>query len=606
VFQDLVIQGGLAQDDGTDGALAGTTDALGGGLLNNGGGVTLNDAVVQSNRAQGGDVAALSGHNARGGGIYSTGGALTIAGATIADNQASGGSGGDATGGGLYATGGSLDIADGLIASNQAIGGDVLTCTTTSGPTGGTGQGGGLYVNGSAFTLAANTLANNRESAGDHGACGVYNGSYGGGIFNLGTLTVSNSILSGNTASGFYGSGGGIDNEGTLTVSNSILCGNTDSNGGGAIDNNGGTLTVSNSTLFGNSDSGIYLGGGGIFNNYHGTLTVSNSTLSGNTASFYGGGILNRGTLTVSNSTLSGNSTSSGGGIFNGGYGTLTVSNSTLSGNSSSSPYSAGGGISTYDPYGTGTVTFTNVTLTDNRATNVGVGGLYVSAGHPILHNTLIAGNFQGATGTTPDDVTGNLDAGGDNNLIGDGSGMTGLVDGINGNRVGSASAPIDPLLGPLADNGGPTLTRALLPGSPAIDAGNNAYATEWDQRGAPFRRIVNGVIDIGAFEVQARGHGTPNRQAVPDPVAVQGIPEGPLAGQLPDLPADPSPAPASGLLDGQAGQSEPVPVPMAGGQHAPGTLFGTDPDTGQPLAFRASLPASDLDALALTMLGGP
>jgi len=131
---------------------------------------------------------------------------------------------------------------------------------------------------------------------------------------------------------------------------------------------------------------------------------------------------------------------------------------------------------------------------------------LWVTSGLPVLHNTLIAGNFMGATGTTRDDVLGALNAGGDYNLIGDGTGMTGLHNGVNGNLVGSAAAPIDPLLGPLQDNGGPTLTHALLAGSPAIDAGNNAYATDWDQRGEGFPRIVNGIIDIGAFEYQGDG----------------------------------------------------------------------------------------------------
>src|SRR5262249_34310098 len=104
---------------------------------------------------------------------------------------------------------------------------------------------------------------------------------------------------------------------------------------------------------------------------------------------------------------------------------------------------------------------------------------------------------------------------GGDNNLIGDGTGMTGLVNGVNGNQVGTAANPIDPRLGPLADNGGPTLTHALLPGSPAIDAGNNAYATDFDQRGPGFPRIVNGLIDIGAFEFQGAGPGpSPSRSS--------------------------------------------------------------------------------------------
>jgi hypothetical protein len=550
VFQNLVITGGRAQDDGSDGALAGSTDALGGGILNNGGNITLDHVVIQNNVARGGDatVPSVPGHNASGGGFYSTGGALSIAGATIANNQALGGRGGDhgsryaanggaAGGGGLYATGGSLDISASMIASNQATGGRggdgtfywMSSGTYAYGGTGGAGQGGGLYVNGSSLTIATSTIASNQGTGGPGGLFGYQGDSQGGGLYNGGTLTVSNSTLSGNTGS----LGGGIYNYGTLGVSNTTLSGNTGSVGGG-IDNSNGTLTVSNSTLASNTA----IGGGGILNN--GTLTVSNSIVSGNSASLAAGGIYNYfGTLTVSNTTLSGNSADFGGGIYNDYNGTLTVSNSTLSRNSARY---GGGGI--YNSSGTGSgnsatvsnstlsrnsagrgggilnegtrpVTLTNVTLTANRANTSGGGGLYVSSGSPVLHNTLIAGNFTGATGTARDDVFSALNPGGDYNLIGDGTGMTGLSNGVNGNLVGSAAVPIDPLLGPLQDNGGPTMTHALLAGSPAIDAGNNAYATVWDQRGEGFPRIVNGIIDIGAFEYQGGG-GSPGRATSP------------------------------------------------------------------------------------------
>ena len=84
----------------------------------------------------------------------------------------------------------------------------------------------------------------------------------------------------------------------------------------------------------------------------------------------------------------------------------------------------------------------------------------------------------------------------------------------------------IDPLLGPLADNGGPTLTMALLPGSPAIDAGDNTDAPEWDQRGPGLPRIVDGTIDIGAFEVQATGISNPPSARRPPPSARRGSPD--------------------------------------------------------------------------------
>jgi hypothetical protein len=140
-----------------------------------------------------------------------------------------------------------------------------------------------------------------------------------------------------------------------------------------------------------------------------------------------------------------------------------------------------------------------NVTLTANRANNTG-GGLFVFTGSPVLHNTLIAGNFRGATGTTRDDVDGALAASGDYNLIGDGTHMTGLSNGVHGNLVGSAAAPLDPQLGPLQGNGGPTQTRALLSGSPALNAGNPSQLGAADQRGV----ARSGGVNIGAYQASA------------------------------------------------------------------------------------------------------
>ena len=146
-------------------------------------------------------------------------------------------------------------------------------------------------------------------------ATGAFPANSGGGIFNSGMLTVTNSILSGNTA-GF--NGGGIFNDGgTLTVTNSTVNGNTAGTDGGgiAIDGTTATVAVTNSTLNGNTASNN--DGGGIANN-GGTLTVTSSTLSGNTAGFDGGGIDNNDELTVINSTISDNTASDdGGGISN-------------------------------------------------------------------------------------------------------------------------------------------------------------------------------------------------------------------------------------------------------------------------------------------------
>jgi hypothetical protein len=359
--------------------------------------------------------------------------------------------------------------------------------TITNGKTFG---GGGISNNGT-LTVANCTLASNTAVV----------STEGGGIANDGTLTVTNCTFSGNSAD----AGGAIWSDGYLTVVSSTFSSNTASaSGGGGIFNlpfRGQAATVANCTFSGNRSNGV---GGGIWNifnggfgNSPGPMTVANCTFSGNNfANSGGGGIDNSlgGILTVTNSTLASNSTFGvGGGIKN--DATLKVINSTLFDNSATS---GGGGIAN-----SGALKVTNCTLSQNDGgTAVGGGGIYNAAALTI-GNTIVAKNVAG-TGL-PQDVSGVATSQG-YNLIGDGSGSSGF--GVAGDQVGSANSPIDPFLGPLQDNGGPTPTMALLPGSPAIDAGSDALAVDqngiplgFDQRG--FQRVANGTVDIGAFEVQ-------------------------------------------------------------------------------------------------------
>jgi hypothetical protein len=371
-------------------------------------------------------------------------------------------------------------------------------------------NGGGIYNLGGTLTVTNSTLSDNSVV------------SSGGAIYNLGgTLTVSNSTLTGNSAVSF---GGGIFNDGTVTVTNSTLAGNSTAKGGG-IYNHAGPLSVFNSTLSGNSATF----GGGIFAD-GGTLTVSNSTLSGNTAVSSGGGILNTSGATVSNSTLTGNSAINGGGIENGG--TLTVSNSTLSGNSAA----GGGGIANFVGIVTvssstlsgnsaqngsgiendaGTVTVTNSTLSGNSA-EFG-GGIFNFDATLTVTNSTLAGNsaqlgggiynYDGGSAVLVNTIVANSTLGtdlysglgsvftGSYDLIGDGSNLSSFTHSLQGN----------PLLASLGNYGGPTQTMTPLPGSPAIDAGDDSVLgpplnLTTDQRGFP--RKAGAHVDMGAVEV--------------------------------------------------------------------------------------------------------
>ena len=206
-------------------------------------------------------------------------------------------------------------------------------------------------------------------------------------------------------------------------------------------------------------------------------MNVTDSILRGNSSEGAGGGIRAGGVVTVTRSTLSGNSAQSGGGGLALPFGGMvTVTESTLSANSAG----FGGGLANYP---NGEMTVLGCTLAGNHTSGTG-GGIIQIGGPFTVRNTLVAGN---SAGVSPD-LNGTLISQG-HNLIGDGTGGSGFA---GTDLVGTASNPIDPLLGPLANNGGPTPTRALLQGSPALDAGDNSGAPDTDQRGFP--RIVNGA----------------------------------------------------------------------------------------------------------------
>jgi hypothetical protein len=323
---------------------------------------------------------------------------------------------------------------------------------------------------------------------------------YGGGIETYGTLTVTGCTISGNLASGSpTAQGGGIDNEGMLTVTGCTITDNVASGNfaeGGGI-HSGRTLIVTGSTITGNTATGSVVGGGfggGIDVDGGGNASIMDCTLSGNSTNgpllSSGGGINVMGNVSITGSTLSGNSASEGGGINVGSGSNALIVECTLSGNDAGQ----GGGLYNF----AATVTLTGSTVNANSANEGGgIYNQYVSTA-PTARNSIVAGNS--ASLFPGPDVSGPLASLG-HNLIGDGTGGSGYDPT---DLVGTSSNPIDPRLGPLQDNGGPTFTMALLPGSPAINAGDPTNAPMWDQRGPGYPRVVNGMIDIGAYEHQA------------------------------------------------------------------------------------------------------
>jgi hypothetical protein len=252
-----------------------------------------------------------------------------------------------------------------------------------------------------------------------------------------------------------------------------VISGLTITGGNGAAGNGGGVnvataanLTLSAVEITGNATTGG--NGGGVFDGTAGSvLTIINSTIASNSSPGDGGGVeIFFGSATFTNCTISGNT--AGGPAFGGGIGiangtNLVVRNSTITGNSA-----AGGGA-----------------------------GISISASSTAtLSSTIVAGNIGG-------DIGGAVQTTSDHNLIGNNAGSAGISNGFNGNIVGNPATPIDPLLGPLQLNGGPTRTHALLAGSPALDKGFDAVGLASDQRGIPFLRLSGVAVDIGAVEVQ-------------------------------------------------------------------------------------------------------
>jgi CSLREA domain-containing protein len=304
--------------------------------------------------------------------------------------------------------------------------------------------------------------------------CSIENNSaqqYGGGIYTqTGTMTIVNSSIQPNTAGGYGGGifiwngvvnfdnsviasstaswGGGLSMaQGTTTIARSVIANNTASNGcGGGIYTQDGTLTVSNSNITMNTSGtpGSGWSGGGVFANMNFTLT--DSTVYGNQAGG-GAGVTVQGNAVVVNSTFSGNTSINGATIFNTACDscTITITNSTIANNT-------GIGL-TNDRY----ATLKNVILANNSSGNCS--GAITSQGH-------------------------NLDSGST-------CGLSNPGDLSN----------TDPLLGPLDGSG----THALLPGSPAIDAGDSVGCPAKDQRGISRPQDGNGdgssACDIGAFE---------------------------------------------------------------------------------------------------------
>jgi hypothetical protein len=305
-----------------------------------------------------------------------------------------------------------------------------------------------------------------------------------GGITDLGTLTLTNSVISG--SSGNNG-GGLIVRYGAATLTDCTISGNAATFGfGGGINSYASTVTLTDCTVSGNSGGGIlsnpYAGVGGILN-------ATGCSISGNTGKYIPG-IQDNGSATLTDCTISGNAnaTNPGGGISV--SDTATLTNCTISGNTAPSS----GGL--YNFVDSKTV-MNDCTVSGNAVTGNGGGiGNVAPLANFTIANSIVAGN----TAKADPDAVGAVNSLGFN--------LIGATDGSSGwgpdDFTGTAAHPLTDKLGPLANNGGPTQTLLPLGGSPVIDQGDNALiptGDATDQRG--LQRVSNGTVDIGAVEVQ-------------------------------------------------------------------------------------------------------
>lgn len=443
---------------------------------------------------------------------------LTISNSTLSGNVASGNPGGGA----IVFDNGTLNITNTTISNNQSTlpggaGGGInvtnasaifnLTDSVVNG-----NIGGGVGAGGTA-TITNTTITNNQSAV------------WGAGLYSGGTVNLINSTVAGNSVTNSDGQGGGIVNYGRLTVTNSLITANSAAFGGGIF--TAGALTMTGTTVSNNTSSKT---GGGIYNNAGGTsglpvsltscvihrniaaefaggiqnrdaFAIEGSTISDNIASLGGGGIYNvfvtgsGAVMSITRSTMTGNRSNAGGGAIQNQAGTVSLANSTVSRNTAGG---AGGGMVVLQ---NGVVNLSFATVGFNIANSVG--GIRITSGTVNANNSIIARNIGRNTGA---DFSGQLNSEG-YNLIGD-LADTSIIGDTTGNIV-NVNPRLDPVL---RNNGGLTLTHALEPNSPAIDAGKSLAGLNTDQRGSvrpfDFGSIPNAPggngADMGSFERSA------------------------------------------------------------------------------------------------------
>jgi CSLREA domain-containing protein len=459
----------------------------GGGLYVSEGSAMLNGGQIFSNTANdnGGGVYVLLGSailaggqilsntaNDNGGGVYVYEGSTMLSGAEIRGNKAN-------SGGGVHVDVGSAALSDGQILGNTAgqYGGGVYVGDGSATLSGGqihhntAGYGGGVYLDKGRATLTGGEILSN--TANNDGG-GVYIFGSAGAFTQTGV-----SIIAYNTATG---NGGGVYiANGSATSNAGQIHGNKARYGGGVYvynttaaftQANDATITHNTST---NNGGGLYV--------YQGSMTSSGGSICNNKAGIGGGLYVHQGSVSLRGETICNNTAYYGGGGVYQANGMLTLVNVTLSGNEATSitPASEGGGLYV----GNGTTVLTYNTIVNNTAADGGR-GIHRTGGSVLLQDTIVA--YNGITNCNPGSGPG-LTSNGYNLDSGATCGFSAVGDQQN----------TDPLLGPLADNGGDTLTHALLDGSPAIDQGTCVTGITTDQRGVS--RPQGTTCDIGAFE---------------------------------------------------------------------------------------------------------